>query len=342
MTTRALPVSRADAPAATLQLDALQDRQRRLGWWRKLAIVVSFAHMMTTIGAYSSAQWYAGLVAAAMTFLIDLAIYEMIEYRLLTHREGWRSSRWIVVFLALAIVLSVSLNAAYLWTYKPAETVVPIGLSVLVVGALSIFVPGWVAVAAIISAELEARRSAAHKAADELAALRTEADGLRAQVAQNSAEAAHLRATLDEARAATAQAQAQVAHLDTQARAAVAQRDQELAHLRATLDETRAATARQDAEAAHLRATLDETRAAGARQVDEVAQQGAQARAALAQRDLEVAQLSRELDDARAAAALDPRSIARRMRDLEIDTRKIARALERPESTVRGWVKEAA
>lgn len=269
----AVELRRDDDPTAA--------RQTWLGRWRKLAIGVSFAHMMTTIALYSSGEWYAGIVAGAMTLLIDVAIYELIEYLLGAHRDGFAPHPAIPLFLALAIVLSVGLNAAYLWGERPPAERVPTWLSVVVVGALAVFVPGWVAVAAVMSAELEGRRAVGQAAAQEAAQ-----------------EAAQLRTALDDARAA-------VARLEGEA----ARRLPDLA--------------RQADEAARLRATIETQ----AREV-------AQARASAAQ---EAAQLRADLEAARAAAALDPRTVARELREAGVATRTIARALGRPESTVRGW-----
>jgi hypothetical protein len=269
-----------------------------------MAIVVSFAHMVTTIALYSSGAWYAGLVAGAMTLLIDIAIYELIEYLLGAHRAGWRPAWPVPAFLALAIVLSISLNGAYLWAYRPPAAVVPDWLSMLITSALAVFVPGWIAIAAIMSAELEGRRAAHQAQVDELAQLRADVAELRT-AAQDR----------DQARARVAQLEGETARLLPD----LAQQSESLAQLRATLEDRTREAAQWSAQVAH---------------VDQAA------RAAVAQRDTEAAILRAQLDEARAVAELDPRDIAHRLREAGVATRTIARGLERPESTVRGWITE--
>lgn len=238
-----LEVSRAAVEVRRRDVDPLAQRQARLGRWRKLAIGVSFAHMMTTIALYSEAQWYAAIVAGAMTLLIDIAIFEMIEHRLEAHREAAQTSNWVTAFLGLAIVLSVALNAAYLWKFRPPAEQVPDWLSVLVVGALAVFVPGWIAIAAVMSAELEARRTKVVQAAS--AAERRAADAeQRAVLAERERHAAVQRALAAE------QESARLSGLTDQARTVMDQ-------LRTQAERERTAREAAEQQAAHWRTQLE-------------------------------------------------------------------------------------
>ena len=230
-------------------------RPRGRAWLRLLAIVVSFAHMMDTIGSFSSGAWYALPVAAGMTLLIDLAIWALLE-AVIAH--GAKASVPALLLLALALLLAVGLNAAYLWRYRP--TGMDVWLAGTLTALLALFVPGVIAVTAQLDAA-DARAST------------TATDTAR--------EVARLRATL-----ARQEAEAARALTDT-------------APIRADLDAARAALARQEAEAARLRA---------------------------------------EVDAARAGQALDVKTLARAMRDGGMATRSIATLIDRPESTVRGWL----
>jgi len=126
----------------------MTDPRRSLAALRYLAVVVSFAHMAATILLYSSRDWLAQAVAAGMTLLIDLVTIKLIEYRI---AATWKVSRWISGFLGLSLILSVALNGVYLWRYRPTD--VDATLSVAIVAALAIFVPGWIAVSATMHAE---------------------------------------------------------------------------------------------------------------------------------------------------------------------------------------------
>ena len=126
----------------------MTDPRRSLSLLRYLAVVVSFAHMAATILLYSSRDWYAQAVAAGMTLLIDLVTIKLIEYRI---AATWKVSRWISGFLALSLLLSVALNGVYLWRWRPDD--VDMSLSVAIVAALAVFVPGWIAVSATMHAE---------------------------------------------------------------------------------------------------------------------------------------------------------------------------------------------
>jgi hypothetical protein len=126
----------------------MTDPRSTLARLRYLAVVVSFAHMAATILRYASGDWYALAVAAGMTLLIDLVTIRLIDYQI---TATWRVSRWIVAFLALSLALSMALNGVYLWTFRPRD--IPDAINALIAVALALFVPGWIAVSAVMHAE---------------------------------------------------------------------------------------------------------------------------------------------------------------------------------------------
>lgn len=241
--------------------DPLALRARRLGWWRKLAIVVSFTHMMTTIALFGNGEWYAGIVAGAMTLLIDLAVFEMIEYQLEAHRADWRPSGWIGAFLVLAIVLSISLNAGYLWNYRPNGW--DAWLTIPITAALAVFVPGWIAIAAVMSAELHSRQTAAAQAAQAKADAVQTAEQARADAERRATEseqgralAVQLAAQAEQARELAEQESARLRTLAEQSRTLAEHSAQETAHCAAEAERwrTEAEQFRTVAEQEHARA----------------------------------------------------------------------------------------
>lgn len=216
--------------------DPLSLRARRLGWWRKMAIAVSFTHMMTTIALFSSREWYAGLVAAAMTLLIDLAIFELIEYQLEARRTDWQPSGWIGAFLVLAIVLSIALNAGYLWAYRPAGW--SEWLTIPITAALAVFVPGWIAIAAVMSAELHARQSAAAQAAQQRTDALAASEQARAAAEQRAAESEQARQLAEQSRTLAEQETARLRTLAEQSRTLAEQRAAEAEQFRTVAEQS--------------------------------------------------------------------------------------------------------
>lgn len=348
---------------------------RRLVWWRLLAIIVSFAHMWTTIGLFGAGSWYGPIVAGGMTLLIDLAIYEEIEYLLLARLTRRRVSGWHTAFLALAIILSIALQAGYLWTHRPAA--MPAWLAGIITAALAVFVPGWIAIAAVMQAETTTAERHAQAEREELARLRAEAprlaaerDRLRAerdatrteaealreraertaalesQVRDASATFGRLRAESEAERASAAQLRDEVAHL----RAEAARLMEEAAHHRAETARAEPEIARLARETARLDDDLAQARAVSAQSAAESAHlraqlarldpEAAQLRIDVARLAEEAAQLRAERDTAQQAAQLDPRALAVRLADEQLGSRAIARVLgHASDSTIRGWLK---
>lgn len=148
------------------------------------------------------------------------------------------------------------------------------------------------------------------------------------------------------------------AHLPSQRRALVRRLAQALRTAREEIAPLRVMLAQAQADAAQAVRDREAARAGGAQASADLAQQQAvnaqqgaeiarlegelaQARQAQARADGEAARLARELELAQAGAALDVRGLARRMEAAGLSLREIGRVLDRPESTVRSWLKAA-
>lgn len=134
--------------------DPAAQHRARFAWVSRGAILVSFSHMAGTMALYSAGALWDRLVAGAMTLIVDLALWSLAEYLLFCRQQG-RRPVWIVpAMFGLAVVISIALNAAYLWANRPPPESVPEWLSVLIAGAFSVLVSGFIVAAAVVEGEL--------------------------------------------------------------------------------------------------------------------------------------------------------------------------------------------
>lgn len=143
-----------------LEAETIRRHMRRFSWLSTATIAVSFIHMVGAIALYSPEA--TGLLAVmhmaaavGMTALTDLASWVVANYLHYAKRRKLTRSGWIKALFAFALVITLGLNFAYLWKYKPAATEIPIWTSALIAGAFGIFIPMCIAVSALARGELE-------------------------------------------------------------------------------------------------------------------------------------------------------------------------------------------
>jgi hypothetical protein len=132
--------------------DLIRRQRRRFGTLSIAAIVVSFVHMASALTLYSHTNWYDIAAALAMTALVDVVTWAVAEYLDYARRYRLQRSRWSKVLFAFALMISMFLNGAYLWAYRPAT--LPEWMNILIVGSFAVFVPLTIAVSSLIRGEL--------------------------------------------------------------------------------------------------------------------------------------------------------------------------------------------
>jgi uncharacterized membrane protein len=297
-----------------LEITAIARQQRRFGAISLLAILVSFVHMGAALALFSGPSWYEVGAALAMTALVDIATWAIVEYQAYARRRRLRRSRWVSALFGAALVISMALNGAYLYAHRPAPEHLPEWLSLGVAVAFAVFVPLLIGVASLARGELEDDRLRLSQASVEAAQERAELERLRGEHAELARECAGLR---DEHPRLLANAQlamqlraelAQEAELRAQTEGQVAQLRAELAHAEQVAAQERAKHAQTGVELAHVRAAA--------------------------------ARLQEELAQMVEPGALDVLAIARRLRERGVTSREAAQLVGIPESTLRSRLKQ--
>jgi hypothetical protein len=146
-----------EMPSTTeaLELHAIERQQRRFGWISVAAIVVSFVHMATALALFSRESLIERGAALAMTALVDVATWAIANYVDYARRRQLTRSSWVKGLFAFALAISMGLNGAYLYAYRPAADVLPTWTSIPIAIAFAVFVPMLIGVASLIRGELE-------------------------------------------------------------------------------------------------------------------------------------------------------------------------------------------
>lgn len=352
MTTTANPLD--------LELATIDQQRWRFALITGATIVVSFVHMLGALSLYSGESVPDKIAVFAMTLLIDAATWQVAEYIDYARRRSLKRSPWIFVLFAFALIISFSLNLAYLLDHAPPEERVPLGLSYVLAIAFSLFLPGLIAVGSLARSELlddrlrklegaQAAMQQADQAAADLAALRTERDRLQQELATAKAEAerqrtAHagdaqvadmLRNEAERLRTKSAQTETALRNEAERVRTEGAQ----------ALGALRTENERLRSEAERLRercATAEQAAQGGAQAQGRLAhltQQLAQAEEVAAQWQRKATHFEAE---AAQAASIDRVAIAHRLNELGQSNRLVGELLRVSESTVRNWLKKTA
>jgi hypothetical protein len=146
---------RKPSTTEALELQAIERQQRRFGWISVAAIVVSFVHMATALALFSRETLIERGAALAMTALVDVATWAIANYVDYARRRQLTRSSWVKGLFAFALAISMGLNGAYLYAYRPAADVLPTWTSILIACAFALFVPMLIGVASLIRGELE-------------------------------------------------------------------------------------------------------------------------------------------------------------------------------------------
>jgi hypothetical protein len=146
---------RTPSTTEALELHAIERQQRRFGWISVAAIVVSFVHMATALALFSREALIERGAALAMTALVDVATWAIANYVDYARRRQLTRSRWVKGLFAFALMISMGLNGAYLYAYRPPAAVLPTWTSLLIACAFAVFVPMLIGVASLIRGELE-------------------------------------------------------------------------------------------------------------------------------------------------------------------------------------------
>jgi hypothetical protein len=152
--------ARERMPSTThaLELHAIERQQRRFGWISVAAILVSFVHMATALALFSRESLIERGAALAMTALVDVATWAIANYVDYARRRQLTRSSWVKGLFAFALAISMGLNGAYLYAYRPSADVLPTWTSILIAFAFAVFVPMLIGVASLIRGELEDER----------------------------------------------------------------------------------------------------------------------------------------------------------------------------------------
>lgn len=273
-----------------------------LSW---LAIGVSYVHQADALLKFSGPGYLDILAALGQTAIIDLALWMLGEY-LYEVRAARRKAPWAQLAFGIAVIVSISLNFVYLFTHRPAATVLDGSLSTIIAGVFATFIPLLIGVSGLIRADLARwEQEAAGQAVD----LRT---------AQQDARLARAEATELARQLADAEARAAAQHGTSTEAARLAHAEATAAHARAT------ELARQIAE--HERAVTAATRRAT----------DAEARATALAQELAAARAEATALPTRAAVAARLKAAAR-----EMSAGELARATGWKESTLRDWIAAA-
>jgi hypothetical protein len=146
---------RMPSTTEALELHAIERQQRRFGWISVAAIVVSFVHMATALALFSREALIERGAALAMTALVDVATWAIANYVDYARRRQLTRSSWVKGLFAFALAISMGLNGAYLYAYRPSADVLPTWTSILIAFAFAVFVPMLIGVASLIRGELE-------------------------------------------------------------------------------------------------------------------------------------------------------------------------------------------
>jgi uncharacterized membrane protein len=314
---------------APVELAAIDRQQRRFGTISLLAIVVSFVHMGAALALFSGPSWYEVGAALAMTALVDVATWAIAEYHHYAQRRRLARSRWVQVLFGVALLISMTLNGAYLHAHRPDAAQLPAWLSIGIAVAFAVFVPMLIGVAALVRGELEDDRlrvlscrllNAQERA--ELEQLRGDYERLHEEQVALLAERRHL--LIDAQDAAKLRAElAQRADVVAQAEQESAQSAAEAAQLRAQLAQVAQELAQRDARVAQAHTVI------------------AQNEGLIAQVRAELARVQEELAQVELPGAPDVLAIARRLRELGVPSREAAQLVGIPESTLRNRLKQA-
>jgi hypothetical protein len=296
-------------------VDLFAQHGARFTWIGRLGILVSFSHMVGTIALYSDRSPWALIVAAANTLLIDLIIWALAEYLYFARVQQYQPTPWAGRLFGMTLIAAVVLNGGDLWAKRPPADVIPGWVSVLMVSTFAVLIPGFIALSAIVRGELETARFGAGRQAEDVEKLRRDAQ-----------RAAQLQSMLDRERQAAAQAHAQLAQMQAEARAAIAQAEAQIAQGAASAAQQAQRAEQAQMQVEHLRSQFAQVEQAHAAQL---AQMQAEVRAARA-----------ALDEIPPTGDLNVRSIAKALQTEGLSNRAIARALNKPESTIRHWLKE--
>ncbi|MEM8534437.1 MAG: hypothetical protein AAGF95_26570 [Chloroflexota bacterium] len=309
-----------NADLMPIELATIDRQQRRFSWISGLAIIVSFVHMAAALALFSDNAWYERGAALAMTGLVDIATWALAGYFDYARRRQTSRSGWIKTLFGFALVISMFLNGAYLYTHRPPPTELPEWMSIGIAITFAVFVPMLIGVASLIRGELE----------DDRLALQ--------QAARHTVDAAQLEADLAQARAELEKAQTETA----QTRDQLAQHEM----MRAHHDDQAARMANDLAQRDTALAQLTDEQAHRETQMAQSLEQLRESQEHLVQRESEIAHLREELAQVRDDLArpmmvgeVDLLVIAQRMLQAGIPTRETAACLHMAESTMRSRLK---
>ena len=153
-------------------------QQRTFSVISAFVISMSFVHMAAALALFSGPAWYEVGAALAMTLLVDAATWAIVGYQAYARRR-LRRSRWVGALFGVALVISMTLNGAYLYAHRPASDRLPEWLSLGIAFAFAAFVPLLIGVASLARGELEDDRLTLDRAQDVAAQERAELGRLR-------------------------------------------------------------------------------------------------------------------------------------------------------------------
>ena len=316
-----------NADLMPIELATIDRQQRRFSWISGLAIIVSFVHMAAALALFSDNAWYERGAALAMTGLVDIATWALAGYFDYARRRQTSRSGWIKTLFGFALIISMFLNGAYLYTHRPPPTELPEWMSIGIAITFAVFVPMLIGVASLIRGELEDDRLALQQAARHTV-----------DAAQLEVDLAQARAELEKARTETAQ----VRDALTQTRDQLAQHET----MRAQHDDQAARMANDLAQRDTALAQLTDEQAHRETQMAQSLEQLRESQEHLVQRESEIVHLREELAQVRDDLArpmmvgeVDILAIAQRMLQAGIPTRETAACLNMAESTMRSRLK---
>lgn len=155
VTRAALEIQRSEPTPEHIEISAIDRQQRRFSWLSVAAIIVSFVHMAAALALFSGSSWYEQIAALAMTGLVDFATWVIAGYVDYAKRRGLSRSGWIKLLFGFALAISMGLNGAYLWSHRPAESLLPWWISLFITGTFALFIPMLIGVASLARGELE-------------------------------------------------------------------------------------------------------------------------------------------------------------------------------------------